>query len=86
MTAHYAVFGHPVSHSLSPRIHAAFAKQAGITLDYVAIDASAADFASAIHAFATVGGRGANITLPHKERAVAMCSELSERARRAGAD
>ncbi|HEU0153230.1 MAG TPA: shikimate dehydrogenase [Arenimonas sp.] len=85
MTAHYAVFGHPVSHSLSPRIHAAFAKQAGIAMEYVAIDASSLDFASAVSAFATVGGRGANVTLPHKERALALCSELSARARRAGA-
>ena len=51
MTAHYAVFGHPVAHSLSPRIHAAFAKQMGIAMEYVAIDASPADFASAVSAW-----------------------------------
>ena len=42
MSRHFAVFGHPVAHSLSPRIHAAFGKQAGIDLDYVAIDAQPA--------------------------------------------
>ena len=85
MSARYAVFGHPVAHSLSPRIHAAFARQTGVEMDYVAIDAAPNDFDSALAAFATVGGRGANVTLPHKEHALALCSGLSERARRAGA-
>ena len=85
MTAKFAVFGHPVAHSLSPRIHAAFARQQGVDLDYVAHDAAPEDFAAAIHTFGAVGGVGANITLPHKERIVALCSQLSDRARRAGA-
>jgi shikimate dehydrogenase len=81
----YAVFGHPVTHSLSPRIHAAFARQAGLAIDYQAIDAAPDGFAAALAAFAAAGGRGANVTLPHKQAALALCSELSERARRAGA-
>ena len=83
--AHFAVFGHPVAHSLSPRIHAAFGRQAGIALEYVAIDATPADFAGALQAFAAGGGRGANVTLPLKEAAYALCAATSERARRAGA-
>ena len=85
MRRHFAVFGHPVAHSLSPRIHAAFGKQAGIDLDYVAIDAQPADFADALAAFAARGGNGANVTLPLKEAAFALCADTSERARRAGA-
>ena len=85
MDALHAVFGHPVAHSLSPRIHAAFGKQAGIDLDYVAIDAQPADFADALAAFAARGGNGANVTLPLKEAAFALCADTSERARRAGA-
>jgi shikimate dehydrogenase len=79
----YAVIGHPVSHSLSPRIHAAFARQTGVAMDYRAIDAE--DFESALQTFADAGGVGANVTLPHKHRAAALCSGLSDRARRAGA-
>jgi shikimate dehydrogenase len=69
-----------VSHSLSPRIHQAFGRQAGIALAYAAIDSD--DFESTLQAF---DGNGANITLPYKQRALAACSTLSNRARRAGA-
>lgn len=85
MGRHYAVFGHPVAHSLSPRIHAAFGKQAGIDIDYAAIDAQPGDFAGALAEFAARGGAGANVTLPLKEAAFALCADTSERARRAGA-
>ncbi len=64
MDALHAVFGHPVAHSLSPRIHAAFGRQAGIGLRYEAIDVEPAGFAAALAAFAARGGSGANVTLP----------------------
>jgi shikimate dehydrogenase len=80
---HYAVIGHPVAHSLSPRIHAAFARDARIAMDYRAIDA--ADFDAALAQFTAAGGSGANVTLPYKQRAALACSVLSERARRSGA-
>ena len=82
---HYALFGHPVAHSLSPRIHAMFAKQAGIAMDYTAIDAAPNDFADALATFVANGGRGANVTLPHKVDALALCSDVSARAQRCGA-
>ena len=84
-TKRFAVIGHPVAHSLSPRIHAAFGRQTGIALVYAAIDAGAEDFDAVLAAFAAEGGMGANITLPHKTRAAALCANLTERARRAGA-
>ena len=85
MSRHYAVFGTPIAHSLSPRIHAAFGKQAGIALDYTAIEAGPADFDAALVAFADNGGRGANVTLPLKEHAFRLCKDASPRAHRAGA-
>jgi shikimate dehydrogenase len=84
-TPRYAVIGHPVAHSLSPRIHAAFGRQTGIALEYVALDAAPDAFDAVLADFAAQGGRGANVTLPHKVRAAAICNQLSERARRAGA-
>ena len=48
----YAVFGHPVAHSLSPRIHALFARQAGMSAPATsAIDAAPAEFAAALAEF-----------------------------------
>jgi shikimate dehydrogenase len=86
MTLKYAVFGHPISHSLSPEIHSAFARQLGIDLSYVAIDASVEALPDALAAFAADGGQGANLTLPLKQAGLALCGAgVSERARRAGA-
>lgn len=84
-TPRYAVFGHPVAHSLSPRIHAAFARQTGIALEYTAIDAAPHDFVAALDRFAGEGGKGANVTLPLKEAAFAISATVTDRARRAGA-
>src|SRR5690606_133246 len=85
MSSLYAVFGHPVAHSLSPRIHATFARQTGIGLRYEAVDASLDAFPDALAAFAAAGGAGANVTLPLKEAAFALSATTTERARRAGA-
>ena len=81
----FAVFGHPISHSLSPRIHAAFGKQLGIALDYAAIDAPPETFATQLEAFGKAGGSGANITLPLKQVVLPLCAEVSDFARRVGA-
>ena len=44
----YAVIGHPVAHSLSPAIHAEFARQQGVDLEYRAIDAGPDGFEDAL--------------------------------------
>ena len=85
MTDRYAVFGNPIGHSKSPRIHAAFAEQTGEAIDYTAIEAPVADFAGAWRAFVEADGRGANVTVPFKQEAFALAEVLSPRARLAGA-
>lgn len=82
---HFAVFGHPISHSLSPRIHAAFGKQLGIALDYAAIDATQEALAARLEAFGKAGGNGANITLPLKQAVLPLCAQISDFTRRIGA-
>ena len=83
--ARYAVFGHPVAHSLSPLIHARFAQQEGIQMQYAAIDAAPDELADALQRFFDEGGQGANLTLPHKQTALLLCHSLSARASAAGA-
>lgn len=80
----YAVFGNPISHSKSPQIHQAFAKQLGLKLSYEAILAPLDGFADNWRQFVSSGGRGANITVPFKEIAFDVAERLSERALIAG--
>lgn len=81
----YAVFGHPVAHSRSPQIHAAFAVQTAQDLRYEARLAPIDAFAAALKTFVADGGKGANVTVPFKEEACRLATRLSERAARAGA-
>jgi len=85
MTDRYAVFGHPIAHSKSPQIHAAFARQTGQDMRYEAILAPLEGFADSVSAFIAAGGRGANVTIPFKEEAFRLANRLSPRAQRAGA-
>ena len=84
-TARYAVMGHPVGHSRSPFIHAAFALQTGQDLEYTAIEVAPGGFAAAAERFWAGQGRGLNITLPFKEEAFALSTLRTRRAARAGA-
>ena len=81
----YAVIGHPVSHSRSPFIHERFAKQTSQKLQYTTIDATPARFTAVVKEFFAGGGKGLNVTVPHKQAAVALAQDLTPRAARAGA-
>lgn len=85
MTDLYAVFGNPIAHSKSPAIHAAFAADTGEALVYEARLAAVDGFKQAIADFVAAGGKGANVTVPFKEEAFRLCTQLSDRAARAGA-
>lgn len=81
----YAVFGNPIKHSKSPQIHALFAGQTGIEHTYGRVLAPYDTFEQSLRTFFAGGGKGANITMPFKERAFALCDQLTERASQAGA-
>ncbi len=84
-TEKYAVIGHPIAHSKSPVIHAQFATQTGANISYEAIDAAPEDLHAAITRFIALGGRGLNVTVPHKEAVIELLDSLTERAELAGA-
>lgn len=81
----YAVFGHPIGHSQSPRIHALFAEQTGQSIRYAAEDVPAEHFQEALRHFVEGGGKGLNCTVPLKELAWRAADRTSERAERAKA-
>lgn len=80
----FTVFGHPIAHSLSPRLHALFAAQCGIALEYTATDAPPERFAGIARDFFAQGGRGANVTLPDKRLAFELADTHTQAAQRAG--
>lgn len=82
-----AVIGWPIGHSLSPLIHSTWASRERANAYYVPVAAGpdTADFHRVVDALRAAGFRGANITLPHKEAALAYASDASDEARAAGA-
>ncbi|MBP6083650.1 MAG: shikimate dehydrogenase [Providencia sp.] len=81
----FAVFGNPIEHSKSPLIHQMFAEQTGVSLEYQKILSPIDSFEQNVVNFFSQGGKGANITLPFKERAYQLVSELTDRAQICGA-
>ncbi len=85
MTDRYAVIGNPIAHSKSPLIHNGFAQEAAQDMAYTKIEGPLGGFAAAVDAFRAAGGRGLNVTVPFKLDACAYATDLSDRARAAGA-
>lgn len=79
------VLGWPVSHSRSPRLHGFWLQRHGIDGAYLPLPVPPEDFATAVRGLAAAGFQGANVTIPHKEAAFALCDVVAESARRAGA-
>ena len=84
-TTKLALFGSPVSHSPSPRVHGMFAEQFGLDVEYRLIEAPPDRFAEELRQFRNGGGVGCNITLPLKEFAFKQARHSTERARLARA-
>ena len=77
--------GWPVRHSLSPRLHGFWLEQYGINGSYKAIAVTPDDFTKYLRRLAAEGFAGVNITVPHKEAALAAVDTVDDAARRIGA-
>ena len=82
-----AVLGHPVSHSRSPAMQTAALEALGLAGEwsYEAIDVPAEDFSRRARALPSEEFVGVNVTIPHKEAALAVADDASEAAREIGA-
>ncbi len=81
----YGVVGYPVHHSRSPLIHRLFAQQTHQHLTYELVEAEPERFEAVVRAFGEAGGKGLNVTVPHKEAAFGLATERGEAAEAAGA-
>jgi shikimate dehydrogenase len=79
------IFGWPIAHSRSPRLHGFWLDRHGIDGAYVPLAVTPENFTAAFRALPALGFRGVNVTVPHKEAALANCDEVDALARRIGA-
>lgn len=77
--------GYPVSHSRSPVIHRLFAQQTGQDIRYELLRVAPDKLEEAVRQFQRTGGKGLNITAPHKRAVFRFVDHLSARASTAGA-
>lgn len=79
------VIGSPISHSLSPRLHGYWLQKYGIAGHYIPIELSQATFEKGLKSLPLLGFKGVNITLPFKEKALALADLVTDRAALIGA-
>src|SRR5918998_4260230 len=78
------IIGHPVGHSLSPRMHNAAFAHDGADYVYVAMDVLPDRLTEAVEELKALGFVGFNVTMPHKEAVRSLVDELDEGGRLAG--
>lgn len=79
------VLGWPIGHSRSPRLHGHWLARYGIDGHYIPITLAPEQFEAGLLSLPALGFRGVNVTIPHKEAALALATEATDRAREIGA-
>ncbi|MEE2946363.1 MAG: shikimate dehydrogenase [Pseudomonadota bacterium] len=80
-----AVIGHPIAHSKSPMLHGHWLKTYGITGHYIPMDVAPDDLETVLRNMHKMGFVGANVTIPHKTRALEIADQVTDRATLIGA-
>lgn len=81
----FAVIGDPITHSLSPAMHSAAFKAAGIDANYEAQEVSPTALEDWVQRARHIPYAGFNVTIPHKERVGRYLDELDDSAQRVNA-
>lgn len=79
------IFGYPIEHTLSPRMHNAAFRELHLDMVYVAFRVTPADLPEAVRSVRSLNMRGVNVTVPHKERAIPLVDRVDEEASFIGA-
>ncbi len=86
VTMRAGVIGHPIGHSLSPKLHGRWIEAYGLDAEYTAIDGESPDrFRQIVHQLRAEGWLGLNVTIPFKGDALALADHVSDTARQIGA-
>ncbi|MCE8005518.1 shikimate dehydrogenase [Aestuariivita sp.] len=80
-----AVLGSPVAHSRSPKLHSYWLNSYGIRGHYIPIDVTPGDLERVIRIMPTMGFVGCNVTIPYKEKVMALADQITDRATLIGA-
>ena len=80
----FAVFGNPISHSVSPRLHNLALGELGLSREALYTRYELADGSRLISKFKELKLSGANVTVPHKEAALVQCDVADETAIKIG--
>ncbi|MBU2590651.1 MAG: shikimate dehydrogenase [Nitrospinae bacterium] len=70
------IFGWPISHTLSPAMHNFSIRECGLDYTYIPFAVSPENLAKGVEAIRTLGFRGINVTIPHKEKIIPYLDEL----------
>ncbi|MCF6444626.1 shikimate dehydrogenase [Nereida sp. MMG025] len=79
------VLGHPIGHSLSPRLHGHWLERYGINGHYVPLRVLPRNLAQTLKLLPKLGFAGVNVTIPHKEAVFKHADTVTERAKLIGA-